>query len=505
MAKNSNNLTGELKRLSKHGATYGIAQILNRIVGFLLIPLYTHYLTTNDYGILQLVGITIEIIGIVISLGISDAIYRFYYDTDDPKEQKSIFSTALVGVFITTTPFLIALVPISGKAAAWILEDSNQGIYIILALANLYLSNMVELFYTYLRVKEKSAVYLIFSIVKTTANLLLIIYFIVYLEKGLIGIFLGNLIVSAVFAVITLPYLIMQFGVRLSIPAAKNMLRYSLPIIPANLASLIVNASDRYFIRGYLSVADVGIYTLGYRLGNVIHYFIRVPFMQIWAPRRFALYKDGAPPEIFAKIATYYMALMIFSGLAVSIFVHDIIKIISPAEYWYAANYTPAIALAYIVYSLDTHVGLGISIVKKTEYWSYVNFAMAGVNLILNYVLISNYGVWGAVVSTFVSITFKVVALHLIGDRFFPIPFEWMRMAGFLLVGIIIYYLSRIVGKDPLWLALTFDTLLVMSYPFALWAVGLISDLEKKKIKEISGNYYTMIAAKIKSRRERNK
>jgi O-antigen/teichoic acid export membrane protein len=496
-------LGNELKKLSRHGVTYGVSQVLNRIAGFLLIPLYTHYLSANDYGIFQLVGITIEIVGIVISLGIADAIYRFYYDMDNPEDRKTVISSACIGVFMISTLVLGLLSMFASELAGWILEEGSQGIYILLALGNLWFNTMGDIFFTYLRIKERSGTYLIASLIKTVASLSLIVYLIVHLEKGLLGIFIGNLVVSMSFLVVSLPYLISQVGCRLSFSVTISMLRYSLPIIPANLASLIVNASDRYFIKGYLSLSEVGIYTLGYRLGNAIHYLVRVPFMQIWAPRRFALYNEGAPPEMFARIATYYIGLMLFGGLGVSIFVHDLIKIIAPAEYWRAALYTPAIAFCYIVYSLDNHVAIGIAIVKKMEYWAYVNLGIAGINLVLNYILISSYGVWGAVASTLISICFKVTALHIISREFFRIPFEWLRMLGLFLVALGIYSVRRIGGPDSLALAFVWDSMLVTLYPVALWVLGMIKQDEKEALVAIAEKASVRIGLRISHAKEK--
>jgi len=490
-------LGNELKKLFKHGGTYAFASILQRSIGFILIPVYTHYLSTADYGILQLVAITIEIIGIIVSLGIADAVFRFYYDTDDPERRRKVISTAYIGVFFTATTIIGILSLFSWKTAGWILEASNQGIYIFIALMTLYFNTLDDLFYTFLRVKERSVFYLIFSVLRTATGLSLIIYFIVFLGKGLMGIFLGNLLASIMLAAFAIPYLLSQSGYHFSPSIAKKMLRYGIPIIPANLASFVVNASDRYFIRGYLSIADVGIYTLGYRLGNIIHYFVRVPFMQIWSPRRFALYREGAPPQTFAKITTYFIGLMIFSGLGISIFVHDFIKLISPPEYWSAAIYTPAIALCYVLYSLDNHVALGILIEKKTEYWSYVNFGMAGLNLFLNYALISRYGIWGAVLSTFTSIFFKIFALHLFGRRFFAIPFEWSRMLGFLLLAILTYLLRTAIHPFSLELAFLWDSFLVITYLILLWILGLVRTEEKKALKEVLRRSYSMIKLKM--------
>ena len=267
------------------------------------------------------------------------------------------------------------------------------------------------------------------------------------------------------------------------------MLRFSIPIIPANLASLVVNASDRYFIKAFFSIADAGIYGLGYKLGNVVFYLIRVPFMQIWEPRRYALYRDNAPVEIYAKIATYFIGLMIFSGLAISIFVQDVIKIISPPEYWSAALYVPAVVVCYIIYALDHHVAFGILVEKKTEYWTYVNLAMGAINLTLNFILISRFGIWGALVATFISLVFKIVSLHVISRKFLAIPFEWLRMAGLLLLAGILYSISVVIHPEKMIPALAYDTFMTLLFLPAIWFTGIIHNYEKTRSLEMVKNF----------------
>jgi O-antigen/teichoic acid export membrane protein len=484
------NIASEIKRLLKHGSVYGVAGILSRLVGFLMIPVYTHYLSPSDYGINELVGLTTEIIGIVLGLGIADAIYRFYYDKSESNSSNTVFSTACIGVTVLSF-FLLGFIALFSKPiAAVVLEESGQYIYIVLALATLWFNQQVNFIYTYFRITESSSKYLVVSLLKLVTALSLNIFFIVGLKMGVMGLFISNCITAAFFAVCFYPFLLRRVGIAFSWATARKMLRFSLPVIPSNLASLAVNASDRYFIRFYMSIAEAGIYGLGYKLGNVVFYLVRVPFMQIWDPRKYALYSQGAPKELFAQVATYFAGMMIFTGLGISIFVSDIIEIISPAEYWSAARYVPAVTLCYIIYAMDHHVGFGILVAKKTEYWTLVNLSMGAINIGLNFLLIPSFGVWGAVGATFVSLTYKVSCLYFIGKRFFDIPFEWLRLTSMLVVGALLYAIRFFSVIDDFVVALFYDALLCSLFPLLLWFLNVITRQEKQTIKSFFKNIY---------------
>lgn len=472
----------ELKTLFKHGSIYFIGTVLSRLVGFIMIPVYTAYLKAEGYGINELVGLSIEICGIVISTGIAGGIYRFYYEYKDQKERNTVFSTASLAVSAFSLVFIGGLCLLSPYISAVVLDDRETWIYFCLAFGSLFFGQHTHLMYTYLRIQEYSVKYLIISILNLVVSLSLNILFIVYFEMGVFGLFLSNLIAAAAFALILYPILLWKVGVRFSYPVFKKMLRFNLPIIPANLASLVVNASDRYFIKVFFSIAETGIYSLGYKFGNIVFYFVRVPFMQIWEPRRYALYQENAPVEIYAKVATYFWFVLVFTGLGISILMKDVIKVVATPEFWAAGYYAPAIVLSYMIYAMDNHVGFGILVQKRTEYWTYVNLAMCGVNLILNFALIPKFGSWGAVAATFVSLVFKVTALHLVSRRLLFIPFEWGRMAGLLVLALGLYGVSLVVRLEKLLYALSFDVFLTCLLLPLIWFLGLITREEKRTV-----------------------
>lgn len=488
-------LKNEVKTLGRHSLTYGLATVLSRVAGFFMIPLYTHYLGPNDYGILQLVGITIEAIGIVLGFGVAGAVYRYYFETKDPDQQKIVMSTAFLGVpFIAFAGFGLFATQ-SALLASLALESAGQWHYIVIALITLWFNQILELVSTYLRVKEQSTQVLLLSVSKLVVSLSLNIYFVAIAQIGVIGIFLSNMIAGGIFAICLYPVLLHKIGFSFSWPLARKMLRFGLPITPANLASLVVNTSDRFFLKAFQSLTEVGIYSLGYRLGSMVFYFVRVPFMQIWEPRRYLLFRDGASPEIFAKIATYFWGLMCFVGIAISILIKDVIKILSPAEYWFAAAIAPAVVLCYIIYAMDMHMGFGILVKKKTEYWTYVNLSVAALNLLLNYWWIGHYGMWGAVAATFVSVCLKIMGLHFISQKLFAIPFEWLRMAVIILLGMATYGLSLLWQFDNLVIALLGDGGFILIYLASLWSSGIIAKEEKNIIIQQGKKYLPLFSS----------
>jgi O-antigen/teichoic acid export membrane protein len=465
-----------------------------------MIPIYTHYLKADGYGISELVGLTFEIVGIILNLGIASAIYRFYYDKNIDEPDK-VISTACIGIPILCFVVLGTLSLFSKQISSVLLEGSDQWIFIFLATCTLWFNQQFSQVYTYLRVTESSLKYLVLSISKLVVSLSLNILFIVGLEWGVLGLFTANLISAAVFTIIFYPILLRKVGLTFDFKIARLMLRFSTPLIPANLASFVVNASDRFFIKAFFSIADVGIYSLGHKFGTIVFYLIRTPFMQIWEPRRYALYREDAPPEIFARIATYFVGLMIFVGLGVSIFIQDVIKVISPPDFWTASSYIPAIVLCYIIYGLDHHVAFGILIDKKTEYWTYVNLTMSALNLVLNFTLIPKYGIWGAILATFLSLVFKICALHIIARRFFSIPFEWSRMAGVLCLAAFLYLMRLFIHPSSVLLAFSIDTLLVLLFFPLVWITGLITRDEKgtvvKGFKKLLSNPKDFLASML--------
>jgi O-antigen/teichoic acid export membrane protein len=278
-----------------------------------------------------------------------------------------------------------------------------------------------------------------------------------------------------------IPYILRQTGLASSWPRFKEMVVFGLPLIPSNFLAYIVNVSDRYFVNAFSGLTATGLYTLGYRFGILVNEFVASPFGQTWIPRRYEMYKKGDSERVFAKIFTYFSALIFFVGLGIAVVTKDVIQVMSDEAYWSAYGVVPIITLSYIFASFQMHFNIGIMIEKKTKYILYINMVTAALNLGLNYFMIKEWGMWGAAWATLISFVGKVVLVYWISNRLVRLVVEWGRVFKLTaLAGLMYWPLTQIESGNPI-LNVLLKSLACLGYPFLLYAVGFFEPGEIRK------------------------
>ena len=469
----------ETKAVARHSSVYMLATILNKVVSFLMIPIYTRFLVPSDYGVIELLGLTTDVIGMVISVGIAGAMYRFYFDYDNDKDRNEVISTAILSFGAIALVSLGAISLSSNFLALKILNSEKYYYYFLIAFCSLWFNTIVQMGYSYLRIKEKSIQYLIYSLCRLILGLSLNIYLVAIIEMGVMGVLLSTLIGSITFSIFLVIPILIKVRARFSLPKCKKMLKYGAPLIPTNLAAFVVHASDRFFINHYVGLADTGIYSLGYKFGNLPNNFIAAPFMQIWEIRFFKWYKDKNAHIIFGRIFTYLCFLTFFVGLGISVLIKDALVIMSDSSYWSAYKIVPIIIISYIVFSFQYYFNMGIYITKKTKYLAYINMSNAGLNIILNFVLISRYGIWGAAFATLACFTYKVIITYYIGNKLYKISFEAGRILKLAFVAVILYFVCHYISIDVVYVSLLLKFGIACLFPIVLYLVGFYTLGEK--------------------------
>lgn len=449
-------LKGEIGGILKHSTIYGIGNILHRIPPLLLLPVYLNYLTTNDFGKKEIISLVIEFLGIVISMGVASAMSRFYYEYEDRRRQNEVVSTIVISYAVVAGVILAAL----GTQAEFLVRaiglDAGDHVLVVLALASLWMNTIYLMLGNYLRIREKSVLFVSISLTKLVLALTLNIVFIVHLGYGILGIFLSTFISALTVTVLLSVPLLCRIGFSVSLPKLKEIVSFGAPLIVAQLAGAIVHLSDRYFIKSYLDLTSVAVYTAGYRIGNSINALVNSPFQQIWNPRRFALHKSEDAGEIYAAVFTYYLFLMVLCGTLLAACAGDLILVLGRPEYYGAPAVVPLITLAYILFGAQHHFTTGIMIRKKTKYLANILLATAALNLLLNFLIIPRYGIMGAAVSTLASMTLRLVLTAWISQRTYPVRWEWRRMLRVFGAGAIAWYacsLLRYPGAFDAWVA----------------------------------------------------
>jgi O-antigen/teichoic acid export membrane protein len=473
-----NQLNSEIKLITKHSSIYGLANFIQRAIALLMLPVYTRFLNTSDYGMLEILYFVVTFVSIIMGLGISEAMGRFYYDSDSANEKNKVISTTIVGFGSISIIVGLLLFFISDFMSVQLFSSSEFVTHFKLIFIILACEFMVQSGLAFLRVKQKSSKLLFFSITHLLTSITLNVLFLVIFKMGVLGILLGTLIANVIVGGTMMFIIINQVGFNFSSELYKKMIKYGMPLIPSSLSEYIIIASDRFFLKELSGLHYTGIYSIGYKIGATIHRFVTSPFIQIWYPRRFESYENENSQQTYGKIFTYFTWILIFVGLGIVLLSEDLIKIITPQEYWIAFQVVPIIVLAHIFHSFYYHFSVEISYHKKTIYFAYINISTAVMNLVLNYFLIKSYNLWGAAYATLLTYFIRVVLIYNFSRKLAVIHFEKLRIFKMLLAAGIIFYLSSNFELDNPLANMSLKVLMLLLYPFILYVFKFYTDSE---------------------------
>jgi len=474
----------ESKLLARHSMIYGFGIVLNRVVALLLLPVYTRFLTPHDYGIKELVGLSTDVIGILLATAIASAIYRFYFEYENSKDRNEVISSAII-IIGSFGLFAIVLLSLATKTMArYILDSAGLYYFFLLSFASMWFQSLNNIGYDYLRANQQSVKFVSLSFGRMVVVISLNVYLVCFLQLGVLGILISTLITSILMCLVLVVPLSCTTGLHFSLDKIKGMLKFGFPMIPAQFGAFIVHLSDRFFIKAYCSIADAGLYSLGYRFGALPANFISEPFNRTWQPRRFELYKEEGSEAVFGRIFTYFLFLMIFAGLGVSVLTKDLLMIIADEKFWSAYKIVPIIVLATTIFTFHYHLDIGILIHKKTKYLAYINFSNGIFILLLNFALIPRYGVYGAAFATLIAFVYKGSLTYYFSSKYYKIYFEFIRIGKIILAAAVLYFVTIFIEVPSVYVNFSIKSGIIFLYPLLLYVFRFYSIEEKQKVAE---------------------
>ncbi len=474
----------ELKRLLRHSAVYGSASVLQKGIGFFMIPVYTHYLSPADYGILELLDLTINVITMLIGMRLGAALIRYYHRYESEQDRQEVFSTALM--FIVPMVFMVVvLLEIFAKPiAGLILGDQDYYLYFQIMFVAMGLQTIAAVPESLLKAQVKSVHYSVITILTLVSYLTLNILFLVVFGWGLIGL-LFSILITKIFNNLMLFIVVRaDLVLRFSWQKLKGMILFSAPLIPASMAMFAIHFSDRFFVSHYCTLDDLGIYSLGYKFGMMIGFLVSAPFFKIWNTQRFEIAKRNNPGPTLSRFFSFYTLLVVFIGLGISVFSDEVVQIMAPAEYAGASSVIALIVLSYIFSGMATFFTLGTMLMYKNIYTAYIQVSTAGLNIVLNLLLIPQFGIMGAALSTVLTFLVLWIVTMLNSQRLYYLPLEIRRLASLVLVALLVYSAAFFVEQSLL-VSIGFKALLMLSFPLLLWILGFFYAEELTRIKEL--------------------
>ena len=473
----------DLRRLAKNSLGFSIGTILSQTIGFFLLPIYTRYLTPADYGILSMATVVTSILMIFLLFGQRGAIGRFYFDYyHNPEQLKDYLSTIFLSVGLISLIGCIIISLFGDTIFTTLIPDIPFNPYLILAIWTAFLGIPLNFALILLQAREQAYTFSAINVIKFLITTILIIFFVVVLREGALGSLKGQFICSIIFLFVAIGYLRKDIAIKFDSNKFKESFKFGLPLIPHMLAGWTMSLTDRLFLNWYCDLSIVGLYSLGYQFGSIMN-LITTSINFAWVP--FFMSKatnDGekAKPS-FSRLTTYYMALIIFIGLGIVFFAKDVIQIMTVPAYYDSYQVVLLMFLAFTLNGMYYMVVNQILFLKKTKILAIITFSGALFNVILNVLLIPEYGMIGAASATAITHFITFVGVFFISNRLYPIKYEYIRIGKILIIGILVYGISLVLPEYDVLGDVIIKSLLVLLYPVGLFIIRVFTDEEIKQ------------------------
>jgi O-antigen/teichoic acid export membrane protein len=461
--------------------------ILAQLIGFIMLPIYTRYLTPADYGILELLVMTVEVATIIVGVGLPNAIFRFYSEKVSEAEKNAVISSALIsgiGLFMIIGGIMFLN---AGFFSKLIFGNYAYTHHFRVIFASMALSSSVELPMVYLRARAMSVRFVLISSIKVVLQLSMNILFIVHMGLGILGVLYSTLISSFIFSIYLVASTLRNTKMQFSFRMAWDLFEYGFPLVFSLLGAFILNFADRYFIKAYFALNEVGLYSLGYKFGSMVTGLLLSPFFQHWPSEMFEIDKRDDREQIFVNIFEKLFLFFIVVNFVECVYIKEAIRIISAPEYHSSYKVVPIVCLAYYFAPVISYIQLGILIKKQTKYIAYATIIAAGVNIGLNFLLIPPYGLYGAAVSTVISFFVRFVAVYKWSQMLYPLPYRWLKLNLLLIYCGLMLVVSYFFNPQNLILAIAKDTIFMLAF-LATFFVFWLKGHERKLFYELIRN-----------------
>lgn len=463
-----------VRDILKHSSVYAVGQILSRVASVLLLPLYTRCLSPADYGCVAILDLTAGILAILIGAGMAQAVVRFHFDTDGDAGRSRVWWTGLAWV-LTAATCLVGPMMAGRQLLADVTlgtEVADGGSFYLLAAATLWLNTIGELLQAYLRVRKWSGLFVCCSVLRLLMNIGLNIWMLVGLQWGVTGLLTGNLIAAGINTVVlaVIFSLTMPFH-GLCARMLKRLLAFGSPLIIHAFLSLMMHEVDRYLLRMYGSLEQVGVYSLAYRIGQAVNMLCLVPFASIWNVVMYEIAEQPESRRTYAMVFRHYVNALLVVVLAASLGGAVMLPVLAPGNYGDAADLIPVILLAFVFFSMHSQFCVPALLANRTAALIPASSAGVCVNLVANAVLIPQWGAVGAAwssVLTYAAFSFGGLMMYRRIDRY-PYPFGRLCVSA-CLIGVT--YVAVRFGVLPLAGNIAVQ-LLIVAVAVCLWGLVL--------------------------------
>ena len=458
------------KRIQEIGL-YGISAMLRQAVGFLMLPIYTRYLTPQDYGVIGLLSVTVFFFELLFGARFANAVFRYYGD-EEVDDDESVISTALISTIILSLVGVLVIGYGSDYLGELVFRENGYSGYIKVYSIMLIGTGVEYYGLMYLRILNKVSTFFYISLSKLIIQVGLNVYLIVFLQLGVMGFILSSVISTSLYAFGLACYMFKKCGRSFDQILFKMMFWYSLPLWLAGAVALFNNMSNRYFINIFSGLSDVGLFELGYKFSSLILVLFWSPFNNWWQVERYRIFRTNKFGDNFNNIFYVITVVLLVFCVGAIYFSWAAITVMASEDFKGAILGVAPLSFAVVAFCLAQFLEFNFLVTDKTNMLFAYKIA-TGLFLVLFYfILISQSGFVGAAISMAITNTVIVVLMYLHGKTIIDLKLKLSpSLVPFLfsLAFTFLWYSVYFYCKDEYWLMFMFDLIMYCLYLFLMY------------------------------------
>jgi O-antigen/teichoic acid export membrane protein len=337
-----------IKTSFKDTIIYGLGNVAIKIVGLVLIPIYTNqkFFSTDQFGVLTILEISATVLTAMLASGLPQSLTRWFWDKDYKDNQKGIFFMSLSTQVIVSVIFCLTLIPLSGSLSLMIFSKPDWARVITLVILASAIQSLNNVINTLMRLQSRSVLYSITNLLKLIVVLSLTLYFILSKKMGLEGIYLAQVIGNGLIVLLLIGYIIKNSRVFFDKIIFKSMNAYGFPLLLANISAALFTVIDRFSLNSLTVLKSVALYSLASKISSVLKLVLADSMKLALGPMMIKRMDSPGNKRFYSKVLLYSSYALMLGIVGISLFSLEIIKVIATSKtYWDAVAIIPFLSL----------------------------------------------------------------------------------------------------------------------------------------------------------------
>jgi O-antigen/teichoic acid export membrane protein len=419
-----------------------------QVVNFLLLRVYVEYLDGVDYGLIALLAAIEAPIKLFFRWGIDGAFMRFWYDCEDTAARQRLASTIFFYLLAVNGILLVGSMIAAPFVSDGLLGTSGYTLALQLVLLNTFAIGFTFIPFHVLRMQNRPGEFSALTFARSISTLILRLVLIVGYGYGVMGIVITDVIVTSALLLVMLRWFAPLIRPVFSMDVLRKALAFGLPRVPHGFALQVMAVADRFMLKEFRSLSEVGVYSIGVSFGLIPKIALGA-FEYAWAPFYYETAREPDAKRVFTTVATYGIAALALMTAGLSAIAFDLLNVITKGEFVSAAPVVVWTSVGVFFYGIYLLTSIGLNITSHTQYYPVSTIVGAAVNVGLNLALIPAFGMLGAAWANGAAYAIQSAIAFRFSQRFYPITYERKRIALAVGAALLAYVVARMLPAMP--------------------------------------------------------